>query len=143
MQTVATFQKTLEKSNQWIEEVMEELDLESPQLAYRMLRAVLHALRDHLTLQETADLASQLPMLIRGFYYEGWKPAGKLHKEHQELEFLRRVSENFSKEPELIIFEDCENIAMAVFRVLSRHVSLGEIQDVKAVLPRELRQLWS
>jgi uncharacterized protein (DUF2267 family) len=31
---------------------------------------VLHALRDRLTVEEASDLAAQLPMLIRGLYYE-------------------------------------------------------------------------
>ena len=41
---------------------------------YQVLRAVLHSLRDRLTINEAADLGDQLPILIRGIYYEAWHP---------------------------------------------------------------------
>ena len=42
--------------------------------SYAALRSVLQTLRDRLTVEETAQLAAQLPMLVRGLYYEGWNP---------------------------------------------------------------------
>ncbi len=55
--------------------------------AYRVLRAVLHALRDRLTVAETVDLGAQLPMLIRGLYYEGWTPNDKPLRERTREKF--------------------------------------------------------
>ena len=37
---------------------------------------------------------------------------------------------------------DPEKVVRAVFRVLSRRVTAGEIADVKHLLPAALRELW-
>ena len=42
--------------------------------AYSVLRSVLHQLRDRLTLEEGVDLGAQLPLIVRGLYYDGWRP---------------------------------------------------------------------
>jgi uncharacterized protein (DUF2267 family) len=37
---------------------------------------------------------------------------------------------------------DPEDAARAVFKVLERHISPGEVEQVKAGLPAEIRSLW-
>src|SRR3954452_19690727 len=68
------FDTTLQKTNEWLQEMMQEFGTESRQQVYLILRATLHALRERLPLEPMAHLGAQLPMLIRGFYYEGWSP---------------------------------------------------------------------
>ena len=133
------FNKTLQKTQRWLRDLMEELGWENPHKAYLALRAVLHVLRDRLTVEETAQLAAQLPMLIRGFYYEGWDPSGKPLKERHQEEFLSHVKSYFKYEERI----EPERVVRAVFKVLSKNVSQGEIDDVKHILPGELRALWS
>ncbi|MFO1463311.1 MAG: DUF2267 domain-containing protein [bacterium] len=139
---LGVFNKTLEKSNHWIRDLQEELGWDDPQRAYRALRVVLHALRDHLTLEETVQLGTQLPMLLRGLYYEGWRPADRLAKERHEEQLLLRVAQYFDRDSELETVEDLEDMVIAVFRVLSRHIAPGEISDIVNLLPRDLRALW-
>ena len=118
------FDHTIHKTNVWLKDLMEILDCPDRQEAYLALRATLHALRDRLTIEETAQLAAQLPMLIRGFYYEGWDPTGKPVKERHRDEFLARIQE------ELPRYEiDPEQVARAVFIVMSHRVSEREIED--------------
>ena len=102
------------------------------------LRAVLHALRDRLTVAEAADLGAQLPMLIRGLYFEGWTPKGKPVKERRREEFLAHIAGAFRGHAEVFP----EEVAWAVFKVLANHVSAGEIGDIKHVLPGPIRALW-
>jgi hypothetical protein len=71
------FDRTVQKTNSWLKNLMDELDWQDSQEAYAALRVTLQALRDRLTVEEVAQLGAQLPMLIRGFYYAGWDPTGK------------------------------------------------------------------
>jgi uncharacterized protein (DUF2267 family) len=132
------FDRTIHKTNNWLNELMEVLGWHDRHKAYLALRVTLHALRDRLTLEEVAQLGAQLPMLIRGFYYEGWDPTGKPLKERHKEEFLARIEEQFSGDDRA----DAKQVARAVFSVLSDRVTEGEIEDVKHVLPAELRELW-
>jgi uncharacterized protein (DUF2267 family) len=132
------FDTTLHKTNSWLKELMEIMDWHDRHRAYLALRATLHALRDRLTVEEVAQLGAQLPMLIRGFYYEGWDPTGKPLKERQKEAFLARIEGYFSGDESV----DPEQVARAVFTVLSNRVTEGEIEDVKHILPAELRELW-
>lgn len=133
------FDSTLQKTNIWLSDIMQELGWEGErQRAYLGLRSVLHALRDRLTVEEALHLGAQLPMLVRGFYYEGWKIAGKPLKERHREDFLAHITHDFRNDERI----DAEAIARAVFTVIARHASAGEVEDVKRILPAELRALW-
>ena len=56
----------VQQAHIWINEVDKRLRWENKARSYRLLKAVLHALRDHLQVNEAADLGAQLPTLIRG-----------------------------------------------------------------------------
>jgi uncharacterized protein (DUF2267 family) len=133
------FDGTLQKTNVWLNDIMYELDWqEHPYKAYLALRTVLHALRDRLTIEEAVQPGAQLPMLVRGLYYEGWTLKGKPRKERHKEDFLAHIKkafqEDFSSRP--------ESIARAVLKTLARHTSVGEIEDVKHSLPKALNELW-
>ena len=130
------FDETIQKTNTWLNEIAQVLDCDRHH-AYQALRAVLHCLRDRLTVNEAAQLGDQLPMLVRGIYYEAWHPAGKPEKIRLRAEFLARIAAHLRKAP----IEPLD-AATAVFQVLERHVSPGEINDVIETLPEEIRMLW-
>ena len=99
---------------------------------------MLHALRDRLSVDEAAALSAQLPMLVRGLFFEGWHPAGKPLKERKRADFLSHIRQTYRQDLDV----DVAKITRAVFRVLAKHVSDGEMQCIKATLPTELRELW-
>lgn len=126
-------------TNEWLKDVMLELDWDDRHRAYHALRAVLHTLRDRLPVNEAVDLGAQLPMIIRGYYYEGWRPVDKPVKERTRDEFLAHVTDAFLFDVEA----DSAQIVRAVFKVLSARVSPGEIEDIRQALPGAVRELWS
>jgi uncharacterized protein (DUF2267 family) len=137
MTGLEVFDETVHKTNAWLKEIANALDLERHG-AYHVLRAVLHTLRDRLTVEETAQLGDQMPMLVRGIYYEAWHPAGKPEKIRSREEFLSKISGRIAMKQSI----DPENAARAVFRTLEHHISAGEIRDVMQVLPEDIRALW-
>lgn len=132
------FDTTLQKTQGWFKDVMEELGWDDRHKAYLALRTVLHALRDRLVVEEAVQLGAQLPMLIRGFYYEGWKPSGKPVKERHREDFLATIAYAFRND----LSPAPQAIARAVFTVLTRRITEGEIEDIKHLLPKELREMW-
>jgi uncharacterized protein (DUF2267 family) len=133
------FDTTVHKTNAWLNDLRAELLTEDRHLAYVALRATLHALRDRLPVAEVAQLGAQLPMLVRGIYYEGWNPRARPLKLRRKEEFLARIAEELQRVDDAA---DSELIAAAVFAVLARRVTAGEIEDVKGILPSAIRDLW-
>lgn len=139
MTGLEVFDATLQKTNEWLDDIAHELALEHRHAAYAALRSTLHALRDRLLLEEAVHLGAQLPMLVRGFYYEGWRAVPEPVKMHRE-EFLLRVEEELTAKGTAKL--NSEFVVRAVFQVLSRRISKGEIDQVEQSLPKDLRDLW-
>ena len=136
------FDTTLQKTNSWLHDLMQALGWLDRHKAYTALRATLHALRDRLSVEEVAQLGAQLPMLIRGFYYEGWDPTGKPMRIRQKEQFLARIELELRGDERFDDLVPVERIAQAVFMLLAQRISAGEIEDVKHVMPAEIRELW-
>lgn len=126
-------------ANLWVNEVNERTDWEDKQRSFRLLRAVLHALRDHLSVDEAAQLAAQLPVLIRGIYFEGWNPSKTPVKERTKEGFISIVQKDFKTDP----MGDAEHAIGAVFDVLDAHVSGGEMSHIRNSFTREMRDLFA
>jgi uncharacterized protein (DUF2267 family) len=136
---ISIIEQSTEKAHIWLNELAEELGTDDRQEAYRMLRACLHALRDRLPVDEAAQLAAQLPVLIRGIYYENWDPSKTPLKYRSLGEFLGRIAAEAGLDGET----EASYAIEATARILDRHVSPGELEDVRAVLPPELRATMS
>ncbi len=134
---VSIIARSVETTNIWLNELAEELGTDDRRYAYHVLRAFLHTLRDRLTVDEAAQLAAQLPELIRGIYYDGWDPSSTPMSYHDADSFLERVAHEASAAGET----EASFAVAAAATILRRHVSAGEIDDVLAVLPSELRGL--
>ena len=129
---------TLQTTHVWINDLDERLGWENKPRAYRLLKAVLHALRDWLQINESAHFAAQLPELLRGVYYEQWRPAIVPVKKRSKADFLARVEESFKADP----IDNPAQAVLAVFQLLSKKITRGEIEKVRHALPEELRDLW-
>ena len=132
------FDRTIQETNTWLNDISEAMGDPRRTVAYHALRGTLFALRDRLPPAEVFDLAAQFPMLIRGLFFEGYRPKGKPEKMHRDA-FLERVQDELQSAGGANV----ENAVRAVFQVLEQHVGAGEIEDVRQALPADLRDLWS
>lgn len=131
----SSLQTSIQKTNELIKEIQREFGWESrPDQAYAALRVVLQTLRDRLPVNEAVDLGAELPMLIRGMYYDGWQPSHVPKKMHRE-EFLGEIRRKFQYaiEPEELI--------QGVFTALKRFIAIGELNDIKDVLPDDIASI--
>lgn len=130
--------QTVQLIHIWINDLDRTLGWNNKARSYRLLRSVLHALRDWLQVNESADLAAQLPTIVRGIYYDQWRPAATPVKQRSKADFLARIERDFFNDP----IAELERSVSAVFQLLSAKVTAGEITDVRHALPTDLRSLW-
>jgi uncharacterized protein (DUF2267 family) len=136
--TIEPIEKAVQSANLWLAELNGIMGWEDSKRSWRLLRATLHALRDWLQVNEAVDLGAQLPILIRGTYYEGWRPAHVPVKPRHYADFRARIDKAFETDPP----DDVADCIRGVFRLLARHVTEGEIKDVRRALPEDIRPLW-
>lgn len=133
------------KGNALLNELAVELGIPgNKKAAARVLRSVLHALRDRITVEESLQLLAQLPMAIKAIYVDGWSLKNS-HKYTRTIDqFLFDVIRNdgiAALDDFSLSREEATVVVERVFYVLSRHVSRGEFNDIIAVLPAEIKTL--
>lgn len=139
MAEISIIAQSVEKAHIWLGEMADEIGTDDRQEAYRVLRAYLHSLRDRLPVDEAAQLAAQLPELIRGIYYEGWDPSKTPVRYRGLADFLDRIAREANLDGET----EASYAVSSAAKVLRRHVSTGEIDDIRAVLPDDLKVILS
>ena len=136
---VRSFDRSLTKANQWLNELHDELNFRDKQRTYSIFKAVLHALRDRLTIDEATDFAAHLPLILKAPYYEDLKPSKMPIKIKSKEEFFALV-DSYMQNPKLEI--DSSIFVPKIFKFLSRKISSGEIEDIKSNLPKDLADIW-
>jgi uncharacterized protein (DUF2267 family) len=131
------FDKTLQTTHIWLDEIMERIGPDR-QVAWKVLSTVLHKLRDRLPVDLAAHLGAQLPLLVRGAYYDQYEPARQPVDCDTPEAFRAEVAEWLADTRPV----DPDEAISAVFAVLSRHVADGQITKVRLALPKALRMLW-
>src|SRR5205814_10234829 len=118
-QGLETIESTTLKAHEWIARIAEALHMEKRD-AYKSLRAVLITLRDRLPVDLAVHFGAQLPMIIRGLYYEGWEPS-KVPVKMSRGEFLEAIREKI---------------------VAGRYTGAGEMHKVMHSLPQDMQSLF-
>src|ERR1700704_1098508 len=134
--SVDAIERSVHKTNEWLHQPGAERGTEDREDAWRVLRAYLQLLRDQLTVDEAAQLAAQLPLVVRGAFYEAFDPSEQPAKLRDREQFIAAFAERAQL--------DAGRAAQAVeaaTRVLRSHVHEGELDDVLAPLPSEVRQV--
>ena len=129
--------RSIHETNAWLNEIAELMGDARKTAAYHALRGVLFALRDRLPVEEVFDLSSQLPLLVRGVFLEAYRPGGKPEKFGPD-----GLQQRVRTELDTIGGGNTDRAILAVITVLKRHVSSGEMKQVRAALPRAFGVFW-
>ncbi len=132
------FDKTIQTTNIWLDEISKSIGPDR-RTAWKVLSTVLHKLRDRLQPDLSAHLAAQLPLLVRGAYYDLYEPAKQPSAIASGEAFVEEVAKWLGDTRPV----DPKKAIGAVFGVLDRHISAGEIAKVRAALPKSVRALWA
>jgi len=132
---------TVQRTNAWLKELMLELNWSDRRKTYTAFRCIVHVLRDHLSIKDAIALGDELPMLIRGMYFEHWDPSGDSLQLRSRDEFISYLSASLARNGLSGI--SAEMVTRAFFRLLDRKATEGEIADLQLILPADLIDLWS
>jgi uncharacterized protein (DUF2267 family) len=131
------FDKTLQTTHIWLDELMQAIGPDR-QVAWHVLGAVLRGVRDRIPLDLAAHLGAQLPLLVRGAYYDQFRPSELPDKSRSLDEFLQGIGAELAGTRPVNV----RDATRAVFQILARHVNRGQIEKVLHSLPEEVRALW-
>ncbi|RRH97201.1 DUF2267 domain-containing protein [Mesorhizobium tamadayense] len=131
------FDKTVQTTNIWLNEIMDDLGPDR-HLAWHVLGVVLRALRDKLPAELGANLGAELPLLIRGAYYDQYQPSVPPSRARSVEEFVHPIAEALKSGRPV----DAGKASRAVFKTLAHHVDLGQSAKVRDALPRDIQALW-
>jgi uncharacterized protein (DUF2267 family) len=115
------FDRTLQTTHIWLDEIIEDLHTDR-QTAWHVLGAVMRSLRDRLPPGLSAHLSAELPLLIRGCYFDQWRPGAENLKMRSLAEFLERVSDGLRDTKPIGSLD----AVRTVFAVLERHLDRGQ-----------------
>ena len=137
MSEIQDFHAAVQSAEEWLDDVMKRLKWHDRSRAYLALVAALHALRDCFERDGVIYLGASLPVLLRGFYYEGWHGGRGLATKKRDV-FLARIHDGVHRDPAV----DPEHVARAVLALLAARLPAAEIEDAKGATPKELHNLW-
>lgn len=135
---VSTIDRNVEMTNVWLGEIADEMEQIGKEDAWACMNAVLRTVRDRVPVDEAVHFAAQLPTLIRGSYYEDWRPSEAPHKWRHKEEYLAAVKEKLPGRENY----DTEKAVRAVLRVAGHHMNPDELRKIKAIHPKDVWDLW-
>jgi uncharacterized protein (DUF2267 family) len=133
------FDSTVQSTNLWLKDIMERIKTDDRHLAYQVLRATLHTIRDRIGSENAVHFGAQLPMLIRGLYYEGWRMAPTPTRTRHLADFIDRIEAEARRD----LGTEREEIVRAVFQVIAERIDPGEVSKLIKAFPEDLKALWS
>lgn len=130
--------KSTQKTKEWLHEIQDELGWKDENMVYIATRSVIQTLRDRLPVEEAVELGDELPMVMKGMYYEGYQASGKPEKIKNREEFFAKVQEKSQNKP-----LKTEEATSAVFSILEKKLSGGgEIKQVRNNMPKDIQKFW-
>ncbi len=134
-----SFDHTIRETNELLNSLENKLGWKNRrQQSYDLLRSSLQALRDRLPVHQAVHLGSELPMLVRGFYYEGWDP-NSVPLKYNRSQFLDHAQKKFP--PVTVTAEEFEELVSKTLTTVLDSVPQEIRQQIKEMLPEEIASL--
>lgn len=137
---ILSLDRSIQIAVQWIVDVQTELEWDSRDETYKATKAVLHAIRDRLPIEEVLHLSSNLPVVLKGMILDGYDLKDKPLRIKSPEEFYDYVQQNYDPKNRDII--DAEAVTNAVIAVLNRRIGSGEMQKVAGNMPEKIKRLF-
>ncbi len=134
---IDSFDSTLQKTTTMIKAIQDRFEWVDRNQAYVALRSVLQTLRDRLTVEHAAGLGAQLPMLVRGFYFEGWKPSQVPLKMNKD-EFVGEVERQIDP---LSYDIPTEEMIKGIVAIVQDYTDPNEMRKIKKTLPNDIQDM--
>jgi uncharacterized protein (DUF2267 family) len=136
-----TFDRSLHKTNAWLKDIMELMEWQNRERALTALKVTLQSLRDLLPVSEVVHLGAQLPILIRGLYYDGWKFNADPLRLKNISEFYDLIRWHLGRASAKFSADEIKEFTGAALETLTKHIDIGEARDIKVLLRKKLREL--
>jgi len=137
------FDKYYSEANHFINQVADQLDIDR-NMAARITRAVLHAVRDRLPPVDAVQFAQGLPMGLKGIFFDQYNLAKVPVKIRHAQDFIDYVymKDGRSAGRDFPYKEFVEDGIAAVFRVLEKHMDYGQVEQIKRMMNDDLAYLF-
>ncbi len=141
---VNVFDKHCQEANRFIKDL--SLQLGTPDdfdHAVRVLRCIFTALRRRIVPGESLHLVSQLPLVLKGMYVDGWDINEPLSEAQTFDEFLFDIRNNTERRANIDFANDelARKKITAVFTALKQFVSKGQPDHIRDEFPEEIAEI--
>jgi len=109
-----------------------------------ILRSVLHTLRGRLSIGESLNLVSQLPMFLKGIYVDNWEYSEKpisIRKKEEFYDEVERMQDLYGEQKFDWKISTAEIVGI-VLSTLGKYISKGEFEDIITQMPKPLKELF-
>jgi uncharacterized protein (DUF2267 family) len=132
------FDSTIEKTNKLLKDIESEMGWQNRRnQTYLALRSVLHALRDRLPIEEAVHFSAQLPILVKGIYFDGWNPL-IVPVKMSKAEFLSYIGNQFKFD----VKDGIESMTKKVLIRIFEMIDPGEANKILASLPNDITSIF-
>ena len=137
------FNQYANEANAFLNEYAKKINVkDDTDKAGRILSSILHALREVIPTEESVQLLAQFPMFLKAIYVNGWSLHKKKRIKNMEefIDLVRQFDGNNSIY-DFVTNDITENYIVITFIMLRKYISLGELEDIRSVLPKDLKTM--
>lgn len=139
------FEKFIHEAHEYFNHLASELGHPNEQKRVVIIwRAVMHTIRDRIHMSEALDLASPLPMILKGMFIEGWKFRDKPLYNFDTLDEMKtqvKAHQNRYGEAKFDWSKSTEEIISITLDSLTKYVPAEQLEQIRNQLPKDIKRV--